>query len=187
MSGRGIAQSPAQAPSPVLFARPRAGRSSNPSRDHEGSGAPANAEVCETSRAAGAAARHAGEACPLRLRSRRGASRRSTGGDLCPRGRSFRAGAGASWPPISRPAFASLCTRRVQPLKADPRSGTGRLPGASRGRGYEPRTQAPRPAPSSLRLRKTPLDERDKRTNSLGLWACQAPVLTRLLSHNRQV
>jgi hypothetical protein len=40
-------------------------------------------------------------------------------------------------------AFATLHVRRVQPLKAAPRSWGGRLPGASRRQGYEPRPQAP--------------------------------------------
>ena len=44
-----------------------------------------------------------------------------------------------------RAAFAALRPRRVQPLKAAPRSWGGRRPGASRGRGYEPRPQAPHP------------------------------------------
>jgi hypothetical protein len=44
-----------------------------------------------------------------------------------------------------RQAFARLRPRRVQPLKAVPHSRDGRRPRASRGRGYEPRPQAPHP------------------------------------------
>ena len=51
-------------------------------------------------------------------------------------------GRGPPGPPI-RQAFARLRPRRVQPFKAVPRSGDGRLPEASRVRGYEPRPQAP--------------------------------------------
>ena len=76
---------------------------------------------------------------------------------FCPRGRSFRAGAGASWPPFSRPAFASLGTRLVQPSKADPRSGTGRRPEASRVRGYELRPQAPHLPQRPASVCRTPL------------------------------
>ena len=79
-------------------------------------------------------------------------------GFFCPRGRSFRARTrgGFRLNPIRR-AFARLRPRRVQPLKADPRSGAGRLPGASRERGYvRPRPQAPHFAPSPKRLAKTP-------------------------------
>jgi hypothetical protein len=45
--------------------------------------------------------------------------------------------------PFIRPAFARLHARRVQPFKADLHSEAGRLPEASRARGYEPRPQAP--------------------------------------------
>jgi hypothetical protein len=44
-----------------------------------------------------------------------------------------------------RQAFARLRPRRVQPSKAVPHSRDGRRPRASRGRGYEPRPQAPHP------------------------------------------
>ena len=52
--------------------------------------------------------------------------------------------------------FPRLRPRRVQPVKAAPRIRGGRRPEASRGRGYEPRPQAPHLAPSSKRLAKTP-------------------------------
>ena len=55
-------------------------------------------------------------------------------------------GRGPAGPPI-RQAFARLRPRRVQPVKAAPRSRGGRRPEASRGRGYEPRPQAPHPTP----------------------------------------
>ena len=45
----------------------------------------------------------------------------------------------------------------VQPLKAEPRSGPGRLPATSRVRGCEPRPQAPHPTPPSRRLMRAPL------------------------------
>jgi hypothetical protein len=58
----------------------------------------------------------------------------------------FRAGrrGRAHSAPLIRRASARLRSRRVQPLKADPPSGAGRLAGASRERGYEPRPRAPR-------------------------------------------
>jgi hypothetical protein len=76
------------------------------------------------------------EACRLRLRSRRRASRRSTGGDFC-------SGVRASWStlhpsrefrgaPVSPPASS-------QRGHSAPRSG----PRTSRARGYEPRPRAP--------------------------------------------
>ena len=56
-----------------------------PPQKTRGSGAPGNARPLRSGlRAAGAAARHAGEACRLRLRSRRRASRRSTCGFSVP-------------------------------------------------------------------------------------------------------
>ena len=58
--------------------------------------------------------------------------------------------------PFIRPAFARLRPRLVQPFKAVPLSRDGRLPGASRRRGYEPRPQAPHPLPLSERLMTTP-------------------------------
>ena len=63
---------------------------------------------------------------------------------------------GELFAPLIQAAFAALRQLRVQPSKADPRSGAGRLPEASRERGYEPRPQAPRLAPSSKRLATTP-------------------------------
>jgi hypothetical protein len=77
----------------------------------------------------------------------------------------FRVGADA-FAPLIRAASAVLQPHRVQPLKAAPLSGGGRVPATSRVRGYEPRPRAPHPAPSSARLRKTPLVEQDKRTIS---------------------
>ena len=63
-------------------------------------------------------------------------------GVFCPRGRASGRGRGPRGPPI-RAAFAALRPRRVQPSKADPRSGAGRRPRASRVRGCEPRPRAP--------------------------------------------
>ncbi len=75
------------------------------------------------------------------------AFRRSTCGDFSPRGRASGRRQGHNGAPVWQ-AFARLRPHRVQPLKAEPRSGPGRLPEASRVRGYEPRPQAPHPAPS---------------------------------------
>ena len=47
-------------------------------------------------------------------------------------------------------AFARVHPDRVQPLKAAPRSWSGRLPEASRARGYESRAQAPHQPTSGL-------------------------------------
>ncbi len=73
----------------------------------------------------------------------------------------FRARTGALWPPI-RAAFAALRSRRVQPFKADPRSGAGRRPRASRVRGCEPRPRAPLPTPTSRTPLEAPLMEQVK-------------------------
>jgi hypothetical protein len=71
---------------------------------------------------------------------------------------------------FSSRAFARFRPLRVQPFKADPRRGAGRLPEASRVRGYEPRPQAPHPIPSSKRLAKTPLGGPDDvRLYTLGI------------------
>src|SRR4051794_10194066 len=69
-------------------------------------------------------------------------------GDFCPWDRFFRARARASSP--SRQVSPPF-TRLVQPLKAAPRSGHGRLPKASRVRRgtSPPRPQAPLPPPRS--------------------------------------
>ena len=74
------------------------------------------------------------------------AIRRSTCGDFCPWTRT-------SVPRVIRPcgptrireAFASLHPDAVQPLKAAPRSRSGRAPRASRGRGANPPAGAARP------------------------------------------
>jgi hypothetical protein len=63
---------------------------------------------------------------------------------FCPRGRASGRRRGPCGPQI-RQAFARLRPRRVQPSKAVPLSRDGRLPEASRCRGYEPRQQAPHP------------------------------------------
>src|SRR5665647_1712957 len=55
----------------------------------------------------------------------------------------FRARDGGLVPALIRAAFAALRPRRVQPFKADPLSRAGRLPEASRCRGYKPQQQAP--------------------------------------------
>src|SRR3954451_19763858 len=68
-------------------------------------------------------------------------------GDFCPWDRFFRARARASSP--SRQVSPPF-TRLVQPIKAVPRSGHGRLPRASRVRkARPPRPQAPLPPPRS--------------------------------------
>jgi len=86
------------------------------------------------------------------------------GGDFCPRGRASggRFTIAPSEGPRTTPAgFRPPSPAPVQPLKAEPRSGPGRLPAASRVRGYEPRPQAPHPAPRSASVCRTPL-ARDK-------------------------
>ena len=77
------------------------------------------------------------------------------GGVLCPRRPCFRAGHRKSRSDLSiRAAPAALRVPLVQPFKAAPHSGGGRLAGASRARGYEPRPQAPRPTPPSFASRE---------------------------------
>ena len=114
----------ANAPPPVMSAP---GRPSLLPQKCEGSGAPGNAEACEASWAAGAAARDACEASPFPLRSRKGASRRSTGGDFCSRARASGRGPTPSAPLIRR-ASARFQPHRVQPLKAAGHCAGGRVP-----------------------------------------------------------
>jgi hypothetical protein len=99
-----------------------------------GSGAPRGAPTFR------AGERGAGLAKPARLTALRC-------GDFAPRGR-----ASGHWTEDSSPSRAGGFRRPssvpVQPSKAEPRSGPGRLPGASRVRGCEPRPRAPhQPAP----------------------------------------
>ena len=61
---------------------------------------------------------------------------------FCPWDRTSGCGRGA-FAPLIRQAFAHLHPHRVQPFKAAGRSASGRLPRASRVRGYEPRPRAP--------------------------------------------
>ena len=77
------------------------------------------------------------------------ATRRSTAAISVPGAVTSGRGRSPAGLPI-RAAFAALRPRRVQPFKAVPRSGDGRRPEASRGRGYEPRPQAPQPPPPSF-------------------------------------
>ena len=77
------------------------------------------------------------------------------GGDFCPRGRASGRG-----PCVIRPAFACLHPSRPADKAAEPRSGPGRLPEASRVRGCEPRPQAPHPTPLQERLMKRPSSDR---------------------------
>ena len=66
---------------------------------------------------------------------------------LSPRGRTSGRACGMACQASLRAALAAVVAHRVQPSKADPRSGVGRLAGASRVRGYESRARAPHPAP----------------------------------------
>ena len=147
IQARGIAR--------ILWSAPA--RPSHAPEKIEGSGAPGNAEACEASWAAWRkAARDACEASPFPLRSGKGASRRSTGGDFGSRARASGWGPTPETPLIRR-ASARLQPHRVQPSKAAGHRAGGRVPATSRVQGYEPRPRAPHPAPSSARLRKTPL------------------------------
>jgi len=134
-----------QAPSPLFFAA--RGTPSSRSRLPGGSGAPGNAGACEAPQAVGETARHACEACPLRLR----------GGE---------APLGAPLAAISVPGSALPGTRHlpvpVQPSSrrrghSAPRSG----PEASRVPAYEAGPRAPHPAPSSRRLATTPSNKQN--------------------------
>jgi len=129
---------------------------------NEGSGAPGNARACEALRAAGAATRHAWRSVSslfaITERTLLGAPLAA----ICV--------PGAVLPEVDRMCLRPIrCGRlrhplspHVQPLKADPRSGAGRRPGASRVRGYEPRPQAPHPAPSRGLSPEDALDEQDE-------------------------
>ena len=138
---------------------------------NEGSGAPGNARACEALWAAGAATRHVCETCPLRLRSRRERlSALRWRRFLVPRGRASGGRQDVPSGPSVRSGCAAPSRPRVQPLKADPRSGAGRRPRASRVRGDEPRPQAPHPVPSSLRLRRRPsMDRTEEKYLNLGI------------------
>jgi len=75
------------------------------------------------------------------------------GGDFCSRGRAS-GGRSTGAPRVRghdlRQAFARLHRTPVQPSKAEPRSGPGRLPATSRVQGYEPHPQAPHPPPTAM-------------------------------------
>ena len=86
------------------------------------------------------------------------------GGVFCPRRPCFRAGERGRFQalPLSGPLPLPIFARRVQPNQGQPvvipADGWS---GASRYCGYKPQQRAPRSAPSSVCLRKTPLDGRD--------------------------
>ena len=116
-----------------------------PSRQREGAerrAAPLKSTPC------GAGARRLPDARRLALH----------GGDFAPRGRASGDGREPVAPRSGRlsPAFIRPAS---SPQGADPRSWVGRLPGASRARACEARTQAPHLAPPTERLRKAPSDE----------------------------
>jgi len=133
----------------ILY-RPRAGRFPfflGPSKNR-GGGAPGGATSWSTPCGVSTLRQVFGDGCapsgaPLRL--------------FCPRDRIFRVRDGGLFALLIRRASARLRPHRVQPSKAAGRRAGGRLPEASRVRGYEPRPQAPHPVPSSKRLAKTPL------------------------------
>ena len=78
-----------------------------------------------------------------RLWQSAGAFRRSVKRLFCPRDRNFRVRDGGLFAPFIQQASARFRPHRVQPSKAAGRRAGGRLPEASRERGYEPRPQAP--------------------------------------------
>ena len=98
------------------------------------------------------------------LRQARFATRRSIAAFLSP-GPCFRARTEGLAANGIQAAFAALHPRHVQPLKAAPRSWSGRRPGASRRRGCEPRPRAPHPAPPVM----TPHESALWRTERIGL------------------
>ncbi len=115
-----------------LLPPPKQGaRGSRPPQKCEGDGAPSGA----TSPSVHAFSR------------RRGASRRAVAAILSPRRRASRRRPGGYFVPPIRAASAALRLRHVQPLKAGPRSGAGRLARASRARGCETRPRAPALSP----------------------------------------
>jgi hypothetical protein len=100
------------------------------------------------------------EACPLPLRSGRGASRRSTRGFSVP-GTALPGADGGLLTLLIQAAFAALHRARTAKSTAAGLSASGRRPRASRVPAYKAGPRAPHPAPSSVCLRKTPLDEQD--------------------------
>ncbi len=122
---------------PYSLSRPRGGLSSFAPRPMRGNGAPCGATSGPTPR---------GVDVPLQGTF---ATRRSTCGFSVRRDRASGRGHRI------QAAFAALHPRRVQPLKAAPRSWSGRRPGASRRRGCE---TTPAGAASGSTI-KTPLDD----------------------------
>ena len=117
-------------------------------------------------------------AFPFPLRSGKDASRRSTCGDFRPRGRSSVAGRKDSLQRSlpDRRGFRPRASRPVQPLKADPRSGAGRLPRASRELACKANARAPHPAPPSVCLRKTPQSRARREDYSLQIGEVNSPI-----------
>ena len=74
-------------------------------------------------------------------------------GDFCPWRRASRRRPGGYFVPPIRAASAALRLRHVQPLKAGPRSGAGRLARASRVRGQRTHARGRRPCPRDRRNR----------------------------------
>src|SRR6185437_4080681 len=131
IQARGIAR--------ILVSAP--GRPSHAPEKIEGSGAPGNAEACEASWTAGAAARDACEASPLPLRSGKGASRRSTGGDFGSRARASGWGpthqrrlSGRLPPPFSPTASSHSRQPVIVPADGCPRPPECEVTSLARGR-----------------------------------------------------
>ena len=160
MTGKPLLRRPCvlrRGPRRRLFSRsPNRGLGSRPPQD-EGSGAPKGAVTIPRLRA-----RHAPydrcvsppgapprQACAVWAYLRRFPSP----------GPYFRARIGGIPPTLIQAAFAAFPPHRVQPLKAVPRSGDGRLPEASRTNACEAFAQAPHPVPPSRRLMMAPLSE----------------------------
>ncbi len=90
-------------------------------------------------------------------------------GDFAPRGRASGPGRAA--------AFAAVCPVRVQPLKAAPRSWSGRRPEASRTCACEARGAGAAPSPRQTAPCRTPLSGEGDRNIILTNNQCQEPML----------
>ena len=94
-------------------------------------------------------------------------------GDFSPRGRASGRG-GPVFPGPYPGSFRRPSSAPRPAIQGRPHSKGGRRPEASREQGYEPRPQAPHPAPSSRRLATTPSAEPDDQEYIPSSCRCQA-------------
>ncbi len=94
---------------------------------------------------------------------------------LCTPGPCFRARMVGLPPSLIQAAFAALPLRRVQPLKAVPRSRDGRLPGASRTCACEAQARAPHPLPHATTPHDSAPGRRGRWQESARVWQEYVP------------